>query len=318
MVKLDKMVKLSKIKEGKVYTPGYYYNRVPVSGLYINSKKGSLLEGLEIYAKSKFKLERDPENYAQEARLETWLALEKYYKEIGSKEDSKDKVNAWVYTVVKNRLDNLSKAAKSNVSYYDYEKEEYIINNILYLDKRNEDDCEEYLDVLMEIEEIKKSSLEGAKSEFKVWLDRNKENLLTKKQIGYLEGEVIINDKGNISRIKKNIIKRIDKKFHDDYILENRIHKEEFKLKELTKITECYSSEEIRKVLVEMNSLDQDYVIDILYNEMDIKDCKILTKILNGYEIENNRFFNKILSILLQKEQKVKENLKNYNLKLYI
>ena len=321
MVKIEDMLEVGMVKDvsdPRGYSEGYYHNRVPVHGFYLKAKKGSLLERLEIYAKSKFKLERDPENYTQDVRIEMWLALQKYYSEVGSANDGESKVNAWVYTVVKNKMDDLSKLAKSNVSYYDYEKEEYIINNIIYLDKRNEDDCEEYLNVIMEIEEIKKSIAEDSKSEFKIWLENNKDEILTKKQIGYLSGDVIINDKGNESRIKKNIIKRVDRYFHDNYILENRIKKEECKLNKIRKITECFEKKDISSELIKMSNEEDFYVIDILYDNMELCDCKLLTSLIsNNIELDDS-FFNKILNILLQEEDKVNRIIKKYNSKSYI
>lgn len=319
MLNIEDMLDVSMVKDTtdeRKYSEGYYNNRVAVYGLYLKAKKGTLLEGLEIYAKSKFKLESDPENYAQEARLETCLALEKYYNSVCNKEDLEDdeKAKAWVYTVVKNKLDNMSKAAKSNVSYYDYKKQDYIINNIIYLDKKSEEGSDEYLKVIMEIEDIKKSMSEKSKSEFKIWIDNNKSKILTKKQIGYLDGEIIVNDKGNEHRIKENIISRVDKSFHESYINDNRIKKYEENLNNIKKITECYTKEDICNNIKKMEYEDNYYVIDIIYKNIDFKYCKQFTSIINGDKVNNNRIFNEILKILIKKEEYLNKKIKTTTL----
>lgn len=282
-------------------------------GYYLKAKKGSLLEGLEIFAKSKFKLEKDAENYVQEARIETYLALKEYYNNVGSEDDSEEDVSAWVYKVVTNKLKNLSMLLKSSVSYYDWEKGEYIINNIIYLDKRNDDDSEEHLDVIMEIDNIKHA--ENSKSEFKIWLDNNKTKYLTKKQIAYLNGDIIINDKGNESRMKQKILKRIDKQFHDDYILENKCNKLINQLEEIQKVSTLYNEDEIATELIRLDSLEKEYVIDdILYENLDFEDCRNLTRVLNGETIEDLKFFTRIMQILIKKEKNILDKLKNYDI----
>ena len=301
MIKFEDMIEIRMIKDSDD------------RGYYLKAKKGSLLEGLEIFAKSKFKLEKDAENYVQEARIETYLALNEYYNNVGSEDDSDEDVSAWVYKVVTNRLKNLSMSLKSSVSYYDWEKGEYIINNIIYLDKRNEDDTEDHLEVIMEIDNIKHA--ENAKSEFKIWLENNKTNCLTKKQIGYLNGEVVINDKGNESRMKQKILKRIDKQFHDDYILENKCNKLINQLEEIKKISLLYDENEIAAELIRLDSLEKEYVIDdILYENLDFEDCRNLTRVLNGETIEDLKFFTRIMQILIKKEKNILDKLKNYDI----
>lgn len=320
MIKFEDMIETRMIKDTsdeRGYSEGYYNNRVPISGYYLKAKKGSLLEGLEIFAKSKFKLEKDAENYVQEARIETYLALNEYYNNVGSESDSDEDVSAWVYKVVTNRLKNLSMSLKSSVSYYDWEKGEYIINNIIYLDKRNDDDSEEHLDVIMEIDNIKRA--ENSKSEFKIWLENNKEKCLTKKQIEYLNGEVVINDTSNENKIRKNIISRIDKNFHDDYICENRCYRLAKKLEEIQSLSKLYDEDEIATELIRLDSLEKEYVIDdILYENLDFEDCRNLTRVLNGETIEDLKFFTRIMQILIKKEKNILDKLKNYHFNLYI
>lgn len=320
MIKFEDMIEIQMIKDVKDergYSEGYYNNRVPVCGYYLKAKKGSLLEGLEIFAKSKFKLEKDSENYAQEARVETWLALKEYYENIGCECDSDEEVSAWVYTVVTNKLKNLSMLLKSSVSYYDWEKGEYIINDIVYLDKRNEDDSEQKLNIIMEIENIKNA--EKCESEFKTWLDCNKKNILTTKQIGYLNGEVIINDLSNEHKIRKNIISRIDRNFHDDYIIKNKIYKLSYKLEEIKRVSELLSEDDISNELIKLDYEEKEYIIDeILYENLKFEDCKNLTTILKGGKIKDSKFFIRILEILIKKEENIVEKLKNYHFNLYI
>lgn len=319
MLKIEDMLETRMVKDvtdERGYSEGYYNNRVPVYGYYLKAKKGSLLEGLEIYSKSKFKLEKDPENYAQEARLETWLALKDYYENVGNKNDSEEDVSAWVYKVVTNKLKDLSRKLKSSVSYYDWEKGEYIINDILYLDKTREDDSEKYLDIIMEIDNIKNSK--KSESEFKIWLNNNKDRILTNRQIGYLDGSIMINNK-NESKIKNNIIKRIDNNFHENYIIENKIIKLNNMLDEIKRVSELLSESEISNELMKLDVEGKCYVIDdMLYQNLQFEDCKNLTNVLNGEKVEDVQFFNRILEILIKKENYLLEKLKKYDFRSYI
>lgn len=273
------MLDVRTIKEKNEYTPGYYHNKKPIHGYYVYAKKGSLMERLEIYAKSKFKLEKDPENYEQEARLLLWMALDEYYDTFG--EDVEDEeVKSWVYKVVTRKLMDMARTMKSNNSYYDTEKREFIINDIMYFqDDGNDDDFDMQDKLNMYVEEYRRTLMQESHSYFKLWLNENKSKILTKKQIGYLDGEIFIADK-NKSGIHKNIVKRIDKFFTEESIDTYKKTKLKNKANVIDSILDARDEQElvkIFKIVVEENEWIEEEVYKLSFDT-----CKNITSLRNN------------------------------------
>lgn len=194
-VDINNMLETRKIKDSNGYSLGTYNDKVSVNGLYLKAKKGSLLERVEQMAKSKFQLENDPENYVQEARLELWKSTNKYYERFGYREDVK--ADGFIFTDVKYKMMDKAKLAKGNVSVCDRSTGKYHINKIESFEKKfieendkikNQKDERYLCDLYNSFEENETTSA------FKKWLNANKEYILTKKQIDYLNGDVIIKD----------------------------------------------------------------------------------------------------------------------------
>lgn len=203
-IKIEDMIELCLIKDENSpsgYSLGKYEDRVGLNGFYIRPKKGSLLERVMNMAKAKFKLENDAENYGALAMLELWLSINKYYEKLGY--DDTIKGDGLIYTNVKYKMMDVAKLAKSNVSVCDRSTGKYHINKLESFEQKfieesdkikNQKDerylCEMYNTIFVEENETT--------SEFKKWLNKNRSYILTKKQIDYLDGEVIINDMSGV------------------------------------------------------------------------------------------------------------------------
>lgn len=300
MINFDEMIEVVKVKEGKEFVEGWYNDKKPVFGYKLRAKKGSLLDKVEIKSKAKFKLENDSENYVQEVRIILDDVIKKYY-ELHNCEDDNE-VAKWVHKVVDRRLINLARGLKGGNSYYDAEKEEYIINQIEYF----EDYCDESI-LEYHINNIKESTINNSKTEFLQWFEDNKHNILTKKQLDYLSNEIV--GLKNEKRLHRNIVKRVDKAYHDNSILENRKKKLIFKLNCVQDLLDCYDLKELKSLIIDMDSIDECYfVIDEIYKGLEFKDCKKITSVLKDEcEIDKDLYY-KLFNILINLEKKLKDN----------
>ena len=121
------------------YSQGTYVDRKPICGVYLEVRKGTLLFDLEIKAKAKFKLEKDPENYCQEVRFHYFKMLDKYIDKFGEPVNKQDELHTKNYIAkgCLNELKNLAKKMKSNTSYYDDEKGEFIIQKLVSIGSKD-------------------------------------------------------------------------------------------------------------------------------------------------------------------------------------
>ena len=130
-IKIEDMIELCLIKDENSlsgYSLGKYEDRVGLNGFYLKAKKGSLCERVENTFCGKFKLEFDHENYRQEARLQLWLSINKYYEKLGY--DDSRKGDGLIFQNCKYKAMDMAKLAKSNVSICDRSTGKYHINKI--------------------------------------------------------------------------------------------------------------------------------------------------------------------------------------------
>lgn len=304
--------KIKTIKEKDGFTCGIYVNRVPVCGLYIDGEE-RLLKDLEIKAKSKFKLECDPENYAQEVRFLYFNVLNKYIENFGVPENDRD-INFMENYVARgclNGLINVSKRNKNKVNYFDKEKEEFVIQNLIYISGRDSGNTNTLsLDTLEYMINAKIESGDKSSSFFKIWFNTNKHNILTKKQLGYLDNSVVLLENGR-HQIEKNIIKRVDRKYSSLTINECRSIELNRKLDIINNILD---SEKYYEVLHKISQVidEEDWLLESLYS-MDLDICKMITRAINGI-YENSPKVIKICENLLNLEKTFKDSLKNINI----
>lgn len=278
---LDGLLEVGTVKEGDEYVQGYYNNRVPVYGLYLKAKKDTILERVEIMAKGKFKLEADSENYAQEARVVFFEKLEGYLKEHGEPITEKeiDSMNALLYKSCANHMADIAKLMKSGSSICDRETGQFSIVHLLSLDA--EDEFSQTLQG--EVEDILSMKSKESFSHFRLWFNENKGNILTKKQLAYLEDEQIVPDPSNKIKINRAISERIYRSYTDNSIIKYRIEKIEHRKEMLTDIITGSNTDRqlIYKIVNKMKT--ETWLLESMYS-LSFKTCSMLTNACKNVE----------------------------------
>lgn len=274
---LDDLLELSTVKEGECYSLGYYHNRVPIFGLYLKAKKGSILERVEIMAKGKFKLEMDSENYAQEVRSKFFELLEKYIKENGLPQTNEgiNNMNGWLYKSCCNYMSNLSKLLKSGASVRDRQTGDYTIFKLLSLDEEQS--------LQGEVEKTLDESSKESFCFFRQWFNENKEDILTKKQLQYLENEqtVLVN---NRARMNKTISERVYRYYSEDTISRYRIDKLNQKLKVLEDLLfNTITDRQFMYKLVKYMRKEK-WITEYVYS-LSFETCKMITNTCKRKEV---------------------------------
>ena len=310
-INIEDMIEISLVKDENSptgYSLGRYEDRVALNGFYIKPKKGTLLERVMNMAKAKFKLENDSENYASLAMLELWISINKYYDKLGY--DDSIKGDGLIYQNTKYKLMDYAKLAKSNVSVCDRSTGKYYINKIESFEQKfieesdkikNQKDerylCEMYNTIFTEENETT--------SEFKKWLMKNRSYILTKKQIDYLDGEVIINDMSGQWRINKSIAKRVEECYANDKFRTEKVNKLNKKLKNVTYLLDFKDEEDLLERLIKTSHKKNDDVLLKLFEYLNKDECILLTKIISEEykEVDNKKFFYDIIDILVKEEK---------------
>ena len=270
---LDDLLEVSTVKEGNEYVLGYYNNRVPVYGLYLKAKKDSILERVEIMAKGKFKLELDAENYAQEARVVFFEKLKEYlekYDEPSTEEDVHN-MNGLLYKSCQNHMMDIAKLMKSGASICDRGTGEFSIVQLLSLDAG--DDFSQALQG--EVEDILNTSSKESFSYFRIWFNENKESILTKKQLAYLEDEQSIMET-NRARMNKTISERIYRSYTDESIAKHRISRISSRIDILNKILKSRTDRHLMFEIVQQMK-NEPWLIDNVYS-LSFKTCTMITE----------------------------------------
>ena len=310
-IKIEDMIELSLIKDESSptgYSLGRYEDRVALNGFYIKPKKNTLLERVMNMAKAKFKLELDPENYASLAMLELWISINKYYDKLGYNDDIKG--DGLIYQNTKYKLMDYAKLAKSNVSICDRNTGKYYINKLESFEQKfieendkikNQKDerylCDIYNTIFTEESETT--------SEFKKWLMKNRSYILTKKQIDYLDGEVVINDASGCWRINKSIAKRVEECYANDKLRTEKVNKLNKKLKNVTYLLDFKDEEDLLERLIKISHKKSDDALLKLFEYLNKDESIIFTKIISEKykEIDDKKFFYDIIDILVKEEK---------------
>lgn len=305
---IEDMLETRKIKDANGengFSLGIYDDRNALNGFYLKAIKGSLLERVENMYCAKFQLENDAENFRQDARLEMWLSIMKYYDRFGY--DEEKKIDGFIYTDCKYKAMDKAKLAKSNVSVCDRNTGKYYINKIESYEKKFIEEIDKIRNQRDEkyISELYNDTVEGeTMNEFRKWLNENMENILTKKQVEYLRGEFIIDDVSSVWRINKNIAKRIEKAFAQSKEREARIKKLKKQLKEVQSVLDFDNEKDFIQKIVKLGRNNKSNLITNLYEKLTMDNCKMLTEIISTKgDIEiNKEFYYDIIAILTYKE----------------
>lgn len=287
------------ISEGNEYTYGMYFDRIATPGFYLEAKKDSLLFDLEIKAKAKFKLERDPENYVQEVRISYFKMLDKFIKNHGepkTKEDEKYMKN-YIAKGCLQDLKDLAKKIKSNMSYFDKEKEEFIIQKLIYIGNK-------YTNKTTTIETLgydihnRNSTIIDCYNEFAEWFNNEKYNILTKKQIAYLDDPSIVSDKHK-REIERNIRKRIDKKHSDLTINECKKYNLNRKINILNDILDMDSCDSMMKTI--MKYIETEVWLEDMLYECNFNTIMYISDYINGFYYDDKSKIYNITNIIIEK-----------------
>lgn len=298
-IEFDKMITTSMVKDKDGFTYGIYNDRKPIYGYYLKAINKTLLNDIEIMAKSMFKLEKDSENYVQDARIETCLALEKFYNKFGYEQDEKF-IKSWVYKVVKRKLKDNARKCKSNVYTFDNSNNEFFVNKILSFDELKEEDDGRFEDLECDIFDI--YNKKDISNEFIKWLNNNKNDLLTKKQVNFLDNNEIVSDKGNRSRIKKKIYTKIVKNYGEyqtEYFKEKN---KQFTYDKINKILDSIDKDCFEEFIYgcdKLEDLHYDKIINHIYEELQFNSLKQFSECLNtGRYINDKKIKYEIINIL--------------------
>lgn len=292
------------VKENDEYVLGLYVNRVPIYGLYIEGEEKFVKE-LEIKAKAKFKLECDAENFAQQVRVYYYIVLDKYLEKFGEPKNDEDKHNMEKYISkgCLNKLRDLSRCMKSKTSYYDLELEQVVFNSVISLDNAKELSKENFFIDNLEYTICSKEK-EKHYSEFGLWFDRIKGEILTKKQLEYLNDSTVVSDK-NKKTIEKNIIKRIDRNYSDISIRECKIFEVRRKIRLLEEILDSDTNKEFLFKIVSVLD-DEDWLVEELYS-LEFNLCKNLTDATKGVYTNDKKSIYKISQKIICKIEELEK-----------
>lgn len=281
------------------YSQGTYVDRKPICGVYLETRKGTLLFDLEIKAKAKFKLEKDPENYCQEVRFHYFKMLDKYIDKFGEPGNKQDELHMKNYIAkgCLNELKNLAKKMKSNTSYYDDEKGEFIIQKLVSIGSKDRSG-EISLDTLEYDIHNRHETNVNCYSDFGVWFNNYKTSILTKKQLDYLDDPSIV-DYSNKSKIEKNIRKRIDLAYHDLTVKDCRNYELLRKIKLLERLLSYNTNIDMVKGIVNVMD-DEPWLLEELYSS-DIDVCRMITDFVNCFFYDDKVISRKISGILIKK-----------------
>mgnify|MGYP000000616514 CR=1 FL=1 len=281
------------------YSQGTYVDRKPICGVYLEVRKGTLLFDLEIKAKAKFKLEKDPENYCQEVRFHYFKMLDKYIDKFGEPVNKQDELHMKNYIAkgCLNELKNLAKKMKSNTSYYDDEKGEFIIQKLVSIGSKDRSG-EISLDTLEYDIHNRHETNVNCYSDFGVWFNNYKTSILTKKQLDYLDDPSIV-DYSNKSKIEKNIRKRIDLAYHDLTVKDCRNYELLRKIKLLERLLSYNTNIDMVKGIVNVMD-DEPWLLEELYSS-DIDVCRMITDFVNCFFYDDKVISRKISGILIKK-----------------
>lgn len=281
------------------YSQGTYVDRKPICGVYLEARKDTLLFDLEIKAKAKFKLEKDPENYCQEVRFHYFKMLDKYIDKFGEPVNKQDELHMKNYIAkgCLNELKNLAKKMKSNTSYYDDEKGEFIIQKLVSIGSKDRSG-EISLDTLEYDIHNRHETNVNCYSDFGVWFNNYKTSILTKKQLDYLDDPSIV-DYSNKSKIEKNIRKRIDLAYHDLTVKDCRNYELLRKSKLLERLLSYNTNIDMVKGIVNVMD-DEPWLLEELYSS-DIDVCRMITDFVNCFFYDDKVISRKISGILIKK-----------------
>ena len=118
-------------------------------------------------------------------------------------------------------------------------------------------------------------------SHFAVWFKDNKEKILTKKQLAFLNNETIDMDRASACKIRKRIANRIIKAYEEKYAGMNNITASLLDKKET--IESILEAKDFRAEL--LKHMEEDYIIDAIIDNVSIASMKKFNTGSNDEEV---------------------------------
>lgn len=287
------------ILEGNEYTYGTYFDRIATPGFYLEAKKDTLLEDLEHKAKAKFKLENDPECYVQEVRISYFKMLDKFVKKHGEPKTIEDEnyMKNYIARGCLDDLKNLAKKMKSNTYYFDDKIGEFIVQELINIG--NNDNSHMVTIETLEYEiHNKNETMIDCYNEFAEWFNNEKHNILTNKQIAYLDDPSTIDFK-NKNKIERRIRKRIDEKYSNLSISECKKYNLNRRIKILNKILDCEDDISMLELIVDKIKTEE-WFEDFIY-DVDFDTITYISDYMDGFYYEDKPKIYNITSVIVEK-----------------
>lgn len=276
-----------------------------VYGYYIRAKKDTLLEKVENIARGKFKLEKDPENYTQEARI----VLHEKIKEYNEREDKEivgeEGLEGYLLKSCQNKLTDIARQSKGTSTKYDSSTGEYLIVNFLSLEATDKDGNYIYEEEVTKAVDLRKEESYG---KFREWFNENKKYILTKKQLEYLKNPNII-DKKNRSKINRNIISRVEKCFSTGKAKGIEVKKIKNRIDIINSILKNTYDENMILELVEKMKTE-NWLLEEVYTA-SFKTCKMVSKACKQHIYISKDGIIEIKNILHELKEFYEEIIKN-------
>lgn len=295
------------VKDGDDYVLGRYDDRVAVCGYYIKPNKDSLADRVTSFANKKFILEMDYENFSQLALLCLYESILKFDSR-GQFEDKEIKdLQGLLYTNTKYKLMDIAKLGRltqrsvcdrKNGNEYKVNKlesyeEKFIEQKDRVKNQKDERYISEHYDPFNEEEETS--------NDFIKWFNERKTELLTKKQLDFIEGNTIYKDTTRHYSSKNNIYKRVTEAYEKHKDTNEKILIIDKKLGQVNNLLDFSKLNELASALKKIDSGKQSWIILRIYEHINMHNCSKLTSLLieDIYDTDDKPFWYDITNALI-------------------
>ena len=301
----------STIKDGDEYTLGRYEDRIATCGYYIKPLKDSLADRVTSFANKKFILEMDYENFSQLALLCLYESILKFDKR-GQFENGKiEDFQGLLYTNTKYKLMDIAKLGRmtqrstcdrKNGNEYTVNKlESYEEKFIEQKDRIKNQKDERYISEHYDPFEEDK----GTSNEFIRWFNEHKSQLLTKKQLDYIEGNTIYKNNTRHYYSKNNIYKRVTEAYEKHKDINQKIKEIDKKLGQVDVLLNFRDLNDLASKLIRVDGSKHNWIILKVYENINMHNCSKLTSLLlhNEYDINDKKFWYDLTNALVHIEE---------------
>ncbi|MGL5381060.1 hypothetical protein [Clostridium sp.] len=295
------------VKDGGEYVLGRYDDKIAVYGYYIKPNRDSLADRVTSFANKKFILEMDYENFSQLALLCLYESILKF-DERGQFEGKEIKdLQGLLYTNTKYKLMDIAKLGRmtqrsicdrKNGNEYKVNKlesyeEKFIEQKDRIKNQKDERYISEHYDPFNDEEETS--------NEFIKWFNEHKVELLTKKQLDFIEGNTIYKDTTRHYSSKNNIYKRVTEAYEKHKDANEKILNLNKKLELINRLLDFNKISNLASLLVRIDSSKNNWIILKIYENINMHNCSKLTTLLidNEFDEDDKSFWYDVTDALI-------------------